>query len=374
MKYIKEFDTLRAIAVFLVLISHSFNSSAIAHVFPLGFIGVTFFFVLSGYLITNILFESVSIPQIDNSKRLKIFYLRRTLRIFPAYYLFLAINYLFQNPDLIAHPASYYLYFSNIHFFYSGSFAGAVSPTWTLAVEEQFYLIWPFLILFVNKKYLPALILSLMAFSPLFRVGTVVVCKFLGQNPALELSLMPSNLLPLCLGAYIAYSHRYGATTWYIKWQNKVVLFVFLVIFMGATFFAKSFVQSLVQQMCLTVISGWLIHFIATKSGSKSLAWLCNPVTSYLGKISYGIYLYHTIAVSVVGLLFPVGALHTTNEWLEFFISVVSVVSMASASWFLFEGPIHDLKRYFPYFQKEAKKPSLASLDFERVNKPEMIS
>ena len=160
MKYIKQLDSLRAIAVTFVVFGHYFPSFYIWKYFPIGSIGVDLFFVLSGFLITNILINQRELNDSFKYTKLRIisnFYLRRILRIFPIYYLFVIFVYLFSSiVQANVHSALPYLltYTVNIYFFKKQGFSGEISHLWTLAVEEQFYLIWPWIVLFTKKYFL----------------------------------------------------------------------------------------------------------------------------------------------------------------------------------------------------------------------------
>jgi peptidoglycan/LPS O-acetylase OafA/YrhL len=159
MTYIKQLDSLRAIAVILVVINHWVPSSHIINKLPNGAIGVDIFFVLSGFLISKILFDSrnnVDLITIPKSVLIKNFYVRRALRIFPIYYLTI-FTLLFFSKSTGTDIASSFVYFatytSNFYFFNIKDWDGMISHLWSLAVEEQFYLIWPGIIFYTKKKY-----------------------------------------------------------------------------------------------------------------------------------------------------------------------------------------------------------------------------
>lgn len=148
-------DGLRAVAVLLVLFVH-----AMPTLFPWGWLGVQIFFVLSGFLITGILFDSR-----ERSTRYRDFYVRRALRIFPLYYIVLIVAALLTIHG--THPENFWLWFAYLQNFawYLPSMrgftdiliahyhpVGAVGHFWSLAVEEQFYLIWPFIVFTVRSR------------------------------------------------------------------------------------------------------------------------------------------------------------------------------------------------------------------------------
>lgn len=121
---------------------------------PDGTFGVNMFFVLSGFLITSILLNVRSGTHTDSrSQIIKIFFARRVLRIFPIYYLLLLLLYGLNMGDVVSNIWYYLTYTINIVYYKTGQL-NAVSYIWTLAVEEQFYLLWPWLIVFVERNYL----------------------------------------------------------------------------------------------------------------------------------------------------------------------------------------------------------------------------
>jgi peptidoglycan/LPS O-acetylase OafA/YrhL len=154
---IRGFDGLRAIAFLLVFASHKIH---FAHADSAGDVGVWLFFVLSGFLITRILARSRSEIEIGIStvrKSLRHFYLRRTARIFPPYYLllaFFAAASLFVQIDHFGmlEKLAYLLYGTNILVAARGQWVGDFGHLWTLAVEEQFYLLFAPLVLLVSRK------------------------------------------------------------------------------------------------------------------------------------------------------------------------------------------------------------------------------
>jgi len=147
MKYIPALDGVRALAILLVLVYHWFPEGQGINVMPNGPIGVTLFFVLSGYLISNILMEQQTLGTFIRS--FKNFVVRRALRIFPIYFLVLIGLLVLKRfsivltSDFYEHPVYYWSYLVNYWIELHGNWADALSPYWSLAVEEQFYLLWP---------------------------------------------------------------------------------------------------------------------------------------------------------------------------------------------------------------------------------------
>lgn len=174
MKYIKELDSFRAIAVLFVIIGHGAGvNNYLSKVFNADF-GVNLFFVLSGFLITWILLvnrEEAKSAGLSVASIFKMFYIRRTLRIFPLYYLCVVIFFLLSSiltdnnrfifPWLFTYSANWY-------FIIHQTWVGHISHVWSLAVEEQFYLIWPTVMLLVSRKLLPLAIFIFIMVGLLF--------------------------------------------------------------------------------------------------------------------------------------------------------------------------------------------------------------
>ena len=166
MKYIRELDGVRAVAIILVMLFHYY------YLLEVGWIGVQLFFVLSGYLITTILLKD---KDQEKGFYLKRFYWRRALRIFPLYYAYLGIfflAFLFYGypaffPDLAPFLFSYtYNIYPLVHNF---ELNPVFTHFWSLSVEEQFYLFWPFVIYHLNRKQLRIALSLVILLSPLVR-------------------------------------------------------------------------------------------------------------------------------------------------------------------------------------------------------------
>jgi len=148
-------DSLRAVAV-LAVILHHYNEAYFGNkqYGYLALAGVNIFFVLSGFLITNILLRSRNEFELHGKSRLKIlsrFFVHRVFRIFPLYYLVIILALLFRIPSASANSASLLTYTINYAFIGAGKFIEPFSHFWTLAVEFQFYLLWPFVVLLVPR-------------------------------------------------------------------------------------------------------------------------------------------------------------------------------------------------------------------------------
>ncbi|HRD58278.1 MAG TPA: acyltransferase [Ferruginibacter sp.] len=295
MKYIKQLDSLRAIAVILVIISHWIPTTNLINRIPNGAIGVDIFFVLSGFLISKILFDNKNRAEelnISKSSLIKNFYVRRTLRIFPIYYLTIFILLLFSKytgTNIQSAFVYFVTYTSNFYFFNIQGWDGMVSHLWSLAVEEQFYLIWPWIILFSNKKYFLHII-SIFIF-----IG--VLSQYLMSGIKMSSVLTFTCFDAFGLGAILA---------WIITYANEKLNKFYTIISVASAISFFLFILGIIQnkwtiipfRTLVSVITLWIITYIIINRDTKSLKFkfiLNNRVLIFLGKISYGLYLYHNI-------------------------------------------------------------------------------
>ncbi len=166
-EHLDQLDTLRAFAVTAVLIRHFWPE--LQPGLDLGARGVHLFFVLSGFLITGILLRSRAL--VEDSGRgtglaIRRFYIRRFLRIFPIYYLVLAVTWALGFPDVRSGIVWHLAYGSNILFAIENQWPPTTAHLWSLSVEEQFYLIWPLLMLLVPRRHLRTVIACLRTHRP----------------------------------------------------------------------------------------------------------------------------------------------------------------------------------------------------------------
>ena len=170
--YVPGIDSLRFMAVFVVLIAHWLHAYGNINELPIGSLGVDLFFVISGFLITRILLryrDKSNEEGLPSGRAVRIFLVRRVLRIFPAYYTIVLITALF-NKGLIREAFPWNMsYLTNFFLIDHGEWPRTFGHFWSLAVEEQFYLVWPFLILFLPRKWLAPVLTALVFAAPLTR-------------------------------------------------------------------------------------------------------------------------------------------------------------------------------------------------------------
>lgn len=348
--YMPQLDTLRTFAVLLVLLEHWLPAGHGFKILPYGMIGVTLFFVLSGFLITQILMKSRDYSESlkeNKSHSIKQFYIRRTLRIFPVYYVTIFILYILNFQNIRDKILWYLFYASNIYFFEMQEWDGYLSHFWTLAVEEQFYIIWPFVILFIPRKYLFKSIIAIILTGPVFRTilymfsdGTEVTSNFIHI-------LTPSCMDCFGLGALLAYYRMYVSDTFGIKNKGLAILVGLCIIsILILLMFEENIISVFFFRLNVSVICFYLIS--KASIGFKGMLKYVfeNKVLMYLGKISYGLYLFHKF-IPLIYKSMDLPAIY--NVWLNFIVQSALLVLIASVSWFILEKPINNLKKYFAY-------------------------
>jgi len=280
MQYLPQLDGLRAIAVLAVMAHH-------AYTFIGGWIGVQVFFVLSGYLITSLL-----VRERESTGHIKLgrFWLRRLLRLYPP--LLAALIVLFPLGLAASGSITEYLtenavaasYTTNLFGLFTGQSAGAWSHTWTLAVEEQFYLLWPlaFIIVFATKARFRIIVLTGLGFLSLLVTALQVVPGNSTFNPLLTAG-------GLILGCVLALTKE----SWWTRAQHRSVGFAGALSLVLALGFASTTGALRPGAEMLAVLGSLLfVAHIASTSGKLSRVLSFGPLV-YLGRISYELYLWH---------------------------------------------------------------------------------
>lgn len=350
MQYIRQLDAIRAIAVFLVIIHHWAPPNSVFHVWPTGPLGVDIFFVLSGFLITGILLRQKQGGA--TASVVKSFYWRRALRIFPIYYLTILLLLIFQPYINSNIPGSFpylFTYTSNFYFFDRGEWDGAISHLWSLAVEEQFYLLWPWVVLLIPQRWLWQAIAAFV----LVGAGT----QYAMQDVALHSILPFACLDAFGLGALLA---------WFLQYKPQQMPRFYNATVIGAAVGAVCAVGHLYLSAFLlplrtahALMALWLITYVVTRGEQVQGKFLLNNgALIFLGKISYGLYLYHLIVSQVLQpqlvqpYLHPLLPEFITTHYLGLLSlaeNALVLLLLAVLSYFLFETRFLKLKRHFGY-------------------------
>jgi peptidoglycan/LPS O-acetylase OafA/YrhL len=344
-----QLDSLRALAVTGVLIDH-YWPACILNFADTGHLGVRLFFVLSGYLITGILLRcrsSIEAHQSDAATALRHFYIRRFLRIFPPYYALLALMAVTNFPGVRNTLWWHASYASNILFAVQGSWTPWVtSHFWSLAVEEQFYLVWPFLILLVPRSRLRIVVIAIAVSAPLFRLIGLLI----GANETALYVATPASLDALGLGSLLALCADQPAA-----WRRLIRLGLISIPLTFITFGIllvtdQPWLNYVVYETVVAVALACLVGKTAEGFGGLSGKLLSLRPLQYVGKISYGIYLYHLFVLAAFSKLLGIARLPLLDKGPVLFLIVGSItVAMAALSWKFLEQPFNGLKRHFPY-------------------------
>lgn len=316
--------------------------------FAPGWTGVDLFFVLSGYLITGIILKHG-----ETKGFLKAFYVRRGLRIWPIYYLTLAalvlVNPYLPRPYSLESVPYYLTYTQNVPMYWRGS-APALPPfdhTWTLALEEQFYVIWPALLLLAGRKRVVPVCLATIALAYMAREGGWFSYDHYSER------LLIARCDGFALGGLLAALFD-GTITRRVK-LGVAAAFVSAVVYIawgivsagGATRYLGLPTPPRPAQTILAVevLYFGLVGLVALGAGSAWLAPLRLRPLVYLGQISYGLYLYHYPTFwAIDGFRFIYD-----QPWTIRLVKLGVTLLLAVASWHLIESPILRLKGRFSY-------------------------
>jgi peptidoglycan/LPS O-acetylase OafA/YrhL len=403
---LRQLDGLRGIAVAMVVWHHLWPVPTL-QVFdaefgrydtwhpPLGHLGVSLFFVLSGFLITKILLDARERVAVGGTRRreLRDFYIRRSLRIFPAYYATLLLMTMLAVPKFGERFWWHATYLSNwflsVHPGEGSDTRGGVDRhLWTLAVEEQFYLLWPALILFLPRKWLMPGVLAAIAVGPIWRAFVWL--------PAYEgwrrgwLEPMHEALPPESLPWPVSEMYRSWSQGLWGRWHEFPVFAnadllaaggIVALLWGSRRFLTYALVAAIAGgasvlfllwpragndiitlrvignnaavALCFAGVVGLVARGLPGVAG-RLLSW--RPLVG-LGTISYGVYLLH----------FPAGwlARHTTvrlglgeGVWLVAVTGTLLTLVLSLTSWFLLERPCNRLKdRFAPKRPRNEARP-----------------
>ena len=357
LNHYQQLDGLRAIAVLLVLMSHWINLPWLQKI-HIGIMGVNLFFALSGFLISEkLLIEKNEIQ--EDKKTLKgtlfNFYTRRFLRIFPIYYLTVFFFFIINWTPTRTYIVYLLTYTTNFITSFSSSIEPLVtfSHTWSLSVEEQYYIVIPILILTVrNIKWL--------AISFIFTaILSRIVFYFFLDPPMFDNAInffTTSCFDSFGLGLLLAYYKYSESDLLKSRLQRSTPIFwlimiVYLIIVVILFFNRTSFVM-VFDRFVFSLISIILIGLSCFELNSKFITLLLSHKwMKYIGKISYGIYLYHFFLQKIIAQC--LAAIHVKNVFLDmnvflkFIIYFILTICVASISWYLIELPLNNLKKRF---------------------------
>jgi peptidoglycan/LPS O-acetylase OafA/YrhL len=327
----------------------------------LGGLGVYFFFVLSGFLITYLLLKE---KDKHNTISIKRFYLRRVFRIWPLYYLLVLLGF-FVLPHIHVIDLPYYKQHFEANFGYNLLFYLLILPnvafsiysavphigqSWSIGVEEQFYIFWPLLI--KKAKNVGQLIIIAFVSIIILKATLLVFFKLYPQNQAL---LYTKNFLVMCrfesmmIGAYGAYLLFYEKQKILHVIYHPATFYFSLLSFLPINYIVfDSFIQDGIH-LVLSVLFLIIILNISTNPTCKIK--LTNSILEYLGTISYGLYMYHLMLIPVIVALAKNYLNYTGNGFIEnslvYLLSVLISVVFSAISYKYFESFFLKFKKKF---------------------------
>jgi peptidoglycan/LPS O-acetylase OafA/YrhL len=351
-----QLDALRCFAVAGVLIAHFYQPSlgGIAGAMDPGFLGVRLFFVLSGFLITGILLDARDAAQAVGSARIGVlgrFYARRVLRIFPLYYAIILGGLLIDIPQAREAWAWLLGYSSNFYELVTQRSVGQYGHFWTLAVEEQFYVVWPWLVLIAPRRWLGWVMLAAVASAIVYR--DVVHEVLLTQRGWDQMPI--GSLDSLAMGSLLALAFRDGPSPERLQQLLRTIAlpvgfagFILLHWYASRTGEVRLLLAG--QELAFALICCWLIAGAYRGFAGPAARLLEARSIVYLGRISYGIYAYHMLIPWILTrVLRAVGGTLPPPGFARLLVASFVTVTLAALSWRFLEAPINALKRRVPY-------------------------
>ncbi len=383
--HLPALDGLRGIAVLAVMLYHfnlaveyeyRFRGPLLSFV-RTGWCGVDLFFVLSGFLITGILLDAKGSPCYFRN-----FYARRALRIFPLYYAVLVVVFgmaplvqALQTPKfqtLAENQLSLWLYYSNVtialreRFYLHAEWVG-LGHFWSLAVEEQFYLVWPAVVFLARPRVLIGICVACLGVALALRTGLVLA----GGHLYAAYVLTPCRFDALALGALIAtLARRPGAWPHLVHVARAVVplsaaVMAALILRADGLSFLDPIAQTVGYSTLAWLFGGTLVLALDSPNWGIVGRLFDNAPLRFLGKYSYALYVFHPNVRDILERLLPV---ERAGRWLHSEVAgalawvglaLLLCVLAAWLSWHLYEKHWLKLKRAFEYARKRSPTPDL---------------
>lgn len=347
--YYSRLDTIRFYAVLSVIFAHILQiwtwKINTTFLFPIGNVGVVVFFVLSGFLITNILLSQSN--QVSRATRFKNFYWRRILRIFPIYYLYLLIVFSFNLGNIEQTHIYPWLYLTNIYIFQYDTWIDANSHLWTLSIEEQFYIFWPFLIIFLKNKIKLLTVIFIIIILMAMATRLYLFYNAYSISPQIEVFTL-ANLDSLTLGGLTALLYqKYGKN---LKKYGLPIILIGCIIYYGSYWlkaqYGIEFMFWSLGKLGESIFAvGFIIYAIFTP---EKQGIFHNSATIHLGKISYGLYLYHNLIVAHYDKIANFFGLTVAPDLsIKIVLSLLFTFIIAQLSFMIIEKPLLKLKDKF---------------------------
>jgi peptidoglycan/LPS O-acetylase OafA/YrhL len=325
---LRSLDGLRAFCVLLVF-AHHVDQDAL----PGGFLGVDVFFVISGFLITTVLLRE---HRDRGSIELSRFYLRRALRLCPALMVLCAVTFVAAEIDGIGRPGvdtlAALFYVTDLWVNAVGG-ASLVLHTWSLSVEEQFYVVWPaLLLLLAGTRVKPLAVVAAVAMFgfALFAFGDIV------DPPGLDLpNLLPtSRVAQIGAGVFLAYALADGRTKALARWSVTPIAAAAVVGLVVGLWALPSewWATPISVILCVPPVA----HLVLHRTSALTRAFSNRPMVA-LGERSYGFYLWHYPILTML-------ARHNASTPLKIGVGLVGVLIVTEVSWRFVEQPVNRVK------------------------------
>ena len=345
--HLPALDGLRAIAVFLVIVAH------FGFVMVPGAHGVMTFFVLSGFLITWLLLRE---SEQTGSVSLSGFYKRRTLRIFPAFYFYwltlVLLLIVTRHTVLWSHALSALSYTSNYYLALTGDPNNGFSHTWSLAIEEQFYLLWPviFIAFRKNLRRMTTLLICIILATWVYRA---VLCLGFAIDQGYIQSAFDTRFDALMVGCMIAVLLKRNAIPSFWRGVTSssmlplaTIALLMISVYAGEVYIARY--RDVVGFAIEPLLVGIFIVQMIALSSRKGWSWLESRPVRFLGRISYSLYLYQQLT------------LYSTRKALSGFPVIVQFVGViavtviaATLSHYFVERPFLKMKTGWPQLRQK---------------------
>ena len=369
---VRELDGVRGISIIVVVAFHLlkradyFTSNETLHFITrlssIGWVGVDIFFVLSGFLITSILLRTK-----HEKNYFKNFYVRRSLRIFPLYFVFIAVILLLLpklDPDFtpeIPHALPFLLLYQQnwLMLISKIPLTTYLAVTWSLAIEEQFYLIWPAVVYFTKKETLIKLSIGVILFSILARLLGILFWDDMSQVSTFFYYNTFTRFEQLVFGGLLAVA--FTEPLWIQRLKNISIpsFWVAFTVFLALCFTAYPHMVPLDENIWLVfggytlaaVFSAALVTILMTHPETSMFRRLFqNKLLIFFGKYSYSIYLLHVPVILILLDMLWRTQLRGWTMYLAYMVlTYIMTVVGALITWNLLEKHMLNLKKYFEY-------------------------
>ena len=371
--YFPNLDVLRTLCAFMIIAAHSYGGwkcwngdhsvlidSNKKFTLVGGYIntlienatfGVDLFFLISGFLITYLLLVE---KQTNGKIDIKKFYIRRFLRIWPLYFLIIILGPVFliikkdMGPGWLDQPPApnytpFYLFMGNFEINKTGAFY-PFYHLWSICIEEQFYLVWPFIIAFVPFKHLSKVFLMFILVSVsfrgyYFRFDHDNFWKYFGYHTV-------TNMDSLVVGSWCGLAYFERPRVFKTPIFIRIIITCLFIFILGLEHYKDG--DSVLTQMLKKYIFLFFAVFIVGNFmfNEKTIFNHKKTMFHYLGKISYGIYMYQGIIITVL-TDYLLLVLYVKNPWVYYGTVFVTIILISTLSWELFEKQVLKLKKRF---------------------------